>query len=1027
MLRFASIILLIAFSISSLQAAAQQSNLRKKIISTTGTTQIDSLSIVPNTLIIPGIDTSYYTTDFINATITWKNKPASDSAEIIYRVFSLRLNAIVTRYKYDSIKNNFIVAPEYTKPQSTGNDNAFLNFGKLTYNGSFGRSLSFGNNQDAVFNSQLNLQLNGYIGDSIELNAAITDNNIPIQPEGTTQQLNEFDKVLLQFKKKTWEINLGDIDLRQERSYFLKFYKRLQGISYQQQFNISKSINDNFLISGAIAKGKFARNIFEGQEGNQGPYRLQGNNNELFFIVLAGTEKVFLNGVQVQRGEDQDYVINYNTAEIVFTPRQLITKDTRIQVEFEYADRSFLNTMLYVTNQTNFGKRFTLNVSAYNNADAKNSPINQTLDNPQKQFLSAIGDSIQNAFYPVASIDSFSVDKILYKKIDTLYDGTHDSIYVYSTNPDSTKYSLSFIEVGANKGNYIPLLNAANGKVFQWVQPVSGIPQGSFEAAAFLVTPKKQQVISIGGIYQLDNKTSIQTEFAFSNYDVNTFSPKDKANDKGYAARVFIQRNDSLRTKNKILQLNTIAGYEWVDKNFQPVERLRPVEFARDWGLPLLLQPATELLPSLTLHLSDEKNNNMLYRFSSYIRSDGFKGIRNEIYHQHVLNGFNINDAFSLTNSTTPTDKGFYLRPTIDVNKTFSSLHNYTLGATYSLEHNETKYNLTDTVTPFSFAFETITAYIRSDAAKNNHWAFTYFTREDKIPYQKNLEEIDRSHNYNFQAELLQNPHHQLRLTATYRQLYITNQKLTTQLPDNSLVGRAEYLVNEWNGFVTGNVLYEIGSGQEQRRDFSYIEVPAGTGQYAWIDYNNDGIPQLNEFELAVFPDQAKFVRIYTPTNDYIKASYIQFNYSVAITPKALTAQMKNIKLKNFISKFVLQSSAQTFKKQIAKGNPLYIPFKGNITDTSLITLNYILSNTLSYNRYSTTWGLDLTNVTSYNKTLLTYGLETRQQNEWTLKARVNFAKAYTFELVQKAATNNLYTPSFGNRNYALTEYGALP
>lgn len=1016
-MRVRKAIILLILTCISLLSAYSQSNLRIKRIAARAVVKLDSLSVVPNTVSIKNYDSSFYTMDYINGTLSWKKQVTPDSVDVIYRVFPLRLNNVVQRYRFDSVRNNFVAQPSYVKRNIGQNDNSLFNFGKLNYNGSFGRSLSFGNSQDAVFNSQLNLQLSGFIGDSIELAAAITDNNIPIQPDGTTQQLNEFDKVLLQFRKRNWEVDLGDIDLRQSQSYFLNFYKRLQGLSYQQQFNVGKNISNKTLVSGAIAKGKFARNIFQGQEGNQGPYKLQGNNNEFYFIVLAGTEKVYIDGEQMQRGEDQDYVINYNTAEITFTPKRMITKDKRIQVQFEYADRNFLNSMLYVSNEANFGQRFKLNVSAYSNVDAKNSPLNQNLDIKQKQFLADIGDSIQNAFYPVASIDSFSASAIMYKKIEVQYDGRKDSIYVYSTSADSAKYNLNFIDVGINKGNYVPLYNAANGKVYQWVQPVNGVPQGSFEPATFLVTPKKQQIISVGAEYLLTRKTIIKGEMASSKYDVNTFSLKSKGNDVGYAGKFSIENSNEWKTsKGKQMNLLTTAGYEWTDKNFQPVERLRAVEFGRDWGLDYVPAAATEKLPSFSMLLTDDKQNSLQYQFTSYLRSDGYKGYRNVVQHNQTIGGWQLHNVFNITNINTPADKGFYLRPTIDISKQFTSLKNYVIGATYALEHNQINNRLTDTVTPLSFAFETLTAYLKSDPSKNNRWSFNYFTRTDKLPYQTSLLQADRSHNYNFQLELMQNLHHQLKLNTTYRRLFITNDKITTQQPDNSLLGRVEYAVNEWNGFLTGNLLYELGAGQEQRRDFSYIEVPAGQGQYSWNDYNKDGIPQLNEFEIALFQDQAKYIRVYTPTNEYIKASYTQFNYSISLNPRALAG----VNRKNLLTRFNFQSSLQTGKKQLSTGNPQFNPFKGSVADTSLINLNYIVSNTLAFNRTSSRWGADITNVKNYNKALLTYGFETRQVNEWSFRARINIAKAYTFEVLQKNGTNNLYTPSFNNRNYQL-------
>ncbi|RYZ30494.1 MAG: hypothetical protein EOO10_02630 [Chitinophagaceae bacterium] len=1010
---------MIAFN-GEAQNPVNTSNLRiKKLPVTSDSISLDSLSIIPSTFAVYIVDTAVYRLDFVNAKLYWRAKPLTDSIIVAYRVFPNKLNSVVQRMNFDSIAKNLYIRPfEFGNGNETGSRGIF-DFGNLQYSGSFGRALSFGNNQDAVVNSNFQLQLNGFLKDSIEISAALSDNNIPIQPDGTTQQLNEFDQVFLQFKKRNWQLNLGDIDIRQSGMYFLNFYKRLQGISFQTTNRISSTVQSTTLVSGSIAKGKFTRNVFQGLEGNQGPYRLSGANNEFFFIILGNTERVYVDGELLQRGEDQDYIINYNTAEVTFMPRKMITKDSRIQIEFEYADRNYLNANLYGNQEINISDKVKFRIAAFNNSDSKNSTINQSLDAKQKQFLFNVGDSINRALYPTAILDTFSVSKILYQLVyDTAAGGlVIDSFYRYSVNPDSAKYELSFTDLGQGNGNYEPDFNGANGKVYRYVKPLNGVKQGRFEPVMVLVTPKKQQLISFGTDYQIDKNNLLKAELAMSNYDANTFSSKDGGDDVGMAARVQYNNTVDLNAAKK-LQLVSAIDYEHVQQKFRPIERLRFVEFSREWGLPLILNSATEDILRISSQLKNSQGG-LSYQFMNYKRSDQYNGHQNIV--QHTLNskGWTMNNQLAITNFNTRADKGSFIRPVIDMSRLFKSLSSVRLGFRYALEKNEVRNKLKDTISPLSFSFDTYSAYLKSNETKKNKWGLTFFTRSDKYPTTKNLLRGDRSYNTNVQVELLESAKHQLLFSATYRVLKVYNKALSKQNEDRTILSRTEYSINEWKGLLTGNVLYELGTGQEQRRDYAYLEVPAGQGEFTWIDFNSDGIQQLNEFEIALFPDQAKFIRIFTPTNQFTKANYTTFNYSVSLNPRAMLNEKKG-SFSKFISRFTVQSSLQKTKKSIAKGDFDFSPFKYSIQDTALLTNATILLNAISFNRFSSKWGIDVSNNRNSGKALLTYGYESREVNDWNAKFRWNISSSITFDVNTRKGKNGLYTPAFGNRNYEL-------
>jgi hypothetical protein len=954
------------------------------------------------------IDATLYKINFEKGTLLLHNFFPKDSDSIT--VHYLRLPESLTKeyriYDDSKIVSNEAVSGSLYKVEEETLPKKSIPFEGLNTSGSITRGVTIGNNQNSVLTSNLDLQITGKLSEKVSLRASLQDNNIPLQDGGYSQKLDQFDTVFMELFSEKWNIRAGDVFLENHKTQFLNFNKKAQGIAANFDFG-DEDNKTNIFASAALVRGQYAKSDFVGQEGNQGPYKLIGRSGELYVLVISGSERVYVNGILLKRGENNDYTIDYNAGEILFTPLFTVTSEMRIAVEYQYSNQNYTRLVTYAGG-SHESKKWSFGSYLYSENDLKNQPLQQSLSAEQAQILVDAGDNQDLMVAPSAYQDSYSDNKILYKKL--VINGVE--VFEYSNNPDAILYNVRFSQVAANKGNYILKNSIAIGRIYEYTEPVNGVSQGNFEPVIQLVAPIKAQVATFLGKYNPSQKTAIDFEIGISNNDKNLFSSQDDSNNEGLASKI----NARQRLFSKKWNLDAFANYQFVQKNFSTVERLYTIEFGRDWNLGITtIGNQSYLISGLQMILP--KKGNWVYQFEKLDFSNNFSGNRHVLKALFTLNHWKIQSSGSFLNSDAHTATSKFLR-----NQTLAKYHFHKnwIGSSLKLEDNQEKNKSTNQYSALSQRFTEYGFFAGRGDSTKVFVELGYSKRVNDSLQNGIIERVNNSQTFALRSKLVQTKKSDLSLFVNYRVLDFVD---VAKKNEPSLNSRMIYNDLFFNQLIQSTTVFETNSGSIPQQEFTYLEVPIGQGVYTWNDYNGNGIQELEEFEVAPFVDQAKYIRVYLPNRIYVKTHQNKFSQSITLNPN----QWQNEKgLKKMLSYFYNQTSYSIDRKVENKGDNFDLNLF-NKSDENVLGLNSSFRNSLFYNRGKQLHSVTYTYVQNDNKNLLSIGSQKVKNGSNQIQYNHLFRKSWLFGMFAKTIQTALTSENYPEKNFEITGYQLAP
>ncbi|MFZ4622267.1 MAG: hypothetical protein ACOYNS_17025, partial [Bacteroidota bacterium] len=802
-------------------------------------------------------------------TVTYSSLPFS-----LRRTYSTR-SIVLRNDSLDKKKKRVIV---------TQSEGVFNNmFGpELNKSGSISRGFMVGSNRDLTLSSGFRLQMSGKLSDEIDILAALTDENTPIQPQGNTQTLQEIDNVFVQIKSPTYTATLGDFQFSARSGEFVNINRKLQGADLMAEYRWG-TLRSNVQMTGATSRGKFNSNSFQGIEGVQGPYRLTGKNNERAIIIIAGSEKVYVDGEPMLRGDNNDYSIDYGSAEVTFSTRKLITGASRIVVDFEYADRQYTRNFIGFNSSTEITEAFTLRANYFRESDDPDAPIDISLTESDKLILRAAGNStaVKSGIVLVGT-DSLGIGKGNYRAVDTLMNGIAFTFYRYEVGTTAALYNVAFTYVGQGKGDY---LRESVGRY-----RFAGVNGGQYAPVILLPTPQLHQVYSFQTTVHPVDKLTINAEYAASSFDQNRFSPIGDGTMNGGAFSFQAQfQPDKITIAGTDIGRFDIAFSERLKQDrFLAFDRTDLVEFGRKWSTDSLSSGRSaneeiregklQYMPTDEVTFSTSAGTLVRTGEFSSVRYDGSVNVNEKTLPKASYYIENISGDDLLNNRTND-----WFRQKGSVEYSFNGLMP---SLRYENEVRKVQNSLNDSLEQSSYSFNAVTPKISAENILGMDASTELEVRNDRTVSNGSLVPQSNSITQNYALTLREVRNFSFSTLLTLREKRFEKIFQSNNTNQQTTLLKVQSRYRPFSQGLDVDLLYDAATQRTAKLERYFYKVRKGEGQYIWIDANNNGVADLND-EREFRPDRydGDYIAITLNSDNLIPIINLKASSRIRINP----------------------------------------------------------------------------------------------------------------------------------------------